>query len=91
MQLFNAAGFLMQHEIEKCARTIWECPKPVMTIKPMAAGRLTPYVGLTFAWNAIRPQDMVTVGAGSPEEAEEDIEISLAALEHRFPDLPFDI
>ena len=30
---------------------------------------------------------MVTVGAFSPQEAEEDIEISLAAIEHRFPDM----
>ena len=58
-----------------------------MTIKAMAAGRCSPYVGLTFAWNAIRAQDMVTVGAFTPDEAEEDIEISLAAIEHRFPDL----
>ena len=30
---------------------------------------------------------MVTVGAHTPDEAEEDIEISFAALEHRFPNL----
>ena len=58
-----------------------------MTIKAMAAGHCSPYVGLTFSWNAIRAQDMVTVGAFTPEEAEEEIEISLAAIEHRFPDL----
>ena len=53
----------------------------------MAAGRCTPCVGLTFSWNATRPQDMVTLGAFSPQEVEEDVEISLAAIEHRFPDL----
>lgn len=31
--------------------------------------------------------DMVTLGAFSPQEVEEDVEISLAAIEHRFPDL----
>ena len=56
-------------------------------IKSMAAGRCSPYVGLTFSWTAIRPRDMVTVGAFTPQEAQEDIEISLAAIEHRFPDL----
>ena len=30
---------------------------------------------------------MIMVGAGSSIEAEEDIEISFAALEHRLPDL----
>ena len=85
IQIFNCMGFLMQVEVESVARIIHNAKKPVMTIKPMAAGRTTPYVGLTFAWNAIRDCDMVTVGAGSALEAEEDIEISLAAIEHRFP------
>ena len=69
------------------ASIIQNAKKPVMTIKSMAAGRCSPYVGLTFSWNAIREKDMVTVGAFDPQEAEEDIEISLAAIEHRFPDL----
>ena len=80
-------GFLMQAEIEAVAPIIHNAKKPVMTIKSMAAGRCSPYVGLTFSWNAIREQDMVTVGAFSPQEAEEDIEISMAAIEHRFPNM----
>ena len=53
----------------------------------MAAGRCTPYVGFNFVWNTIRPCDLVTVGCFDPEEAEEDIEISLAAIERRRPNL----
>ena len=87
IQIFNCMGFLMQVEIETVASIIQNAKKPVMTIKSMAAGRCSPYVGLTFSWNAIREKDMVTVGAFSAHEAEEDIEISLAAIEHRFPDL----
>lgn len=87
IQIFNCMGFLMQVEIETVASIIQNAKKPVMTIKSMAAGRCSPYVGLTFSWNAIRPQDMVTLGAFSPQEVEEDVEISLAAIEHRFPDL----
>ena len=87
IQIFNCMGFLMQVEIETVALNIRNAKKPVMTIKPMAAGRVSPFVGLTFNWNVIRLQDMVTVGAFTAEEAEEDIEISLAAIEHRFPDL----
>ena len=87
IQLFNCMGFLMQVEIETVASIIHNAKKPVMTIKPMAAGRCTPYVGLTFSFNAIRPCDMVTVGAYNAQEAEEDIEIAMAALEHRFPDM----
>lgn len=87
IQIYNCMGFLMQVEIETVASIINFAKKPVMTIKPMAAGRCTPYVGLNFVWNTIRPCDMVTVGAYNAEEAFEDIEISLAAIERRFPDL----
>lgn len=87
IQIFNCMGFLMQVEIESVARIINNAKKPVMTIKPMAAGRTTPYVGLTFNWNVIRDCDMITVGASSAAEALEDIEISMAALERRYPDL----
>lgn len=87
IQIFNCMGFLMQVEIEFIAKTIHNAKKPVMTIKPFAAGRVTPYVGLTFNWNAIRERDMITVGCVSEHEAAEDIEISFAAFEKRLPDL----
>lgn len=87
IQIYNCMGFLMQIEVESIHNTIWNAKKPVMTIKPMAAGRCTPFVGLNFVWNTIRPQDMVTVGCMTPREAAEDIEISLAAIERRKPDL----
>jgi hypothetical protein len=87
IQIFNCLGFLMQIEIETIGRIIHSAKKPVMTIKPMASGRCTPYVGLTFAFSALRPIDMVTVGAFTPDEVHEDVEIARAALEHRFPNL----
>ena len=87
IQIFNCLGFLMQIEIETIASIIHNAKKPVMTIKPMAAGRVTPYVGLTFSWSALRPIDMVAVGAFRAHEVHEDVEISLAALERRFPNL----
>jgi len=87
IQIFNCMGFMMQVEIETVASIIHHAKKPVMTIKPMAAGRVTPYVGLNFSWSTIRACDMVTVGCFDAEEAEEDIEISLAALERRLPNI----
>jgi len=87
IQIYNAAGFLMQIEIETVHRIIWNAKKPVLTIKPMAAGHLNPFVGLTFAWNTLRPQDMVAVGCMTAQEAREVIEISFAALEHRLPNV----
>jgi hypothetical protein len=87
IQLFNCLGFLMQVEVESVIKIIHDAKKPVMTIKPMAAGRVSPYVGLTFNWNVLRPQDMITVGCINEHEVHEDVEISLAALERRLPDL----
>jgi len=87
IQIFNCMGFLMQIEVEGVANIIRNAKKPVMTIKPFAAGRCTPFVGLNFNWNVIRPCDMITIGASSEAEAREDIELSFAALERRAPDV----
>ena len=86
IQIYNAAGFLMQVEADWVMRIISQAQRPVMTIKPLAAGRLLPVVGLAFAWNTIRDQDMVTVGTTTPDEAYEVIELSLDLLARRIPD-----
>jgi len=80
IQLYNAAGFLMQVEVDWVHRIIRDAQKPVMTIKPLAAGRLLPLVGLAFSWATIRDQDMVTIGCSTPDEAREVIDISLTQL-----------
>ncbi|GAB4449058.1 MAG: hypothetical protein Kow00120_19220 [Anaerolineae bacterium] len=80
--IYNAMGFLMQVEVDWVARVIQNAARPVMTIKPLAAGQLRPFQGLTFVWHTIRPQDMVTVGCLSPKEASEVIELSRSILEH---------
>jgi hypothetical protein len=87
IQIYNCMGFLMQVEVESVSGIIHSAKKPVMTIKSMAAGRVTPYIGLTFSWATLRDCDMVTVGCFNPDEVHEDVEISLAALERRFPNL----
>ena len=83
IQIYNCMGFLMQVEVETVNQIIHDAKKPVMTIKPMAAGRTTPFVGLNFSWATIRDCDMVTVGCFNENEVKEDIEISLAALSRR--------
>jgi hypothetical protein len=87
IQLYNPVGFLMQIEVEGVSRIIWNAKKPVMTIKSMAAGRVSPYVGITFAFSTLRPCDMVTIGAHTVDEVHEDVEIGFAALERRPPRL----
>jgi len=87
IQPYNAAGFLCQVETDWISRVIRDAKKPVMTIKPLAAGRLLPPTGLAFVWNTIRDCDMVTIGTMSPYEAEEVIELSRAQLEQRSADV----
>jgi hypothetical protein len=83
IQIYNAAGFLMQIEVDWVHRMIWERKNPVITIKPLAAGRLLPLVGLAFSWATLRPIDCVAVGCMTPDEARECIDISLSILENR--------
>ena len=85
IQIYNCMGFLMQLEVEGIHGIIWNAKKPVMTIKSMAAGRCTPFVGLSFNYSTLRPCDMVTLGAFSPQEVHEDVEIAMAAIERRRP------
>jgi hypothetical protein len=87
IQLYNSAGFLLQVETDWVMHIIQNAKKPVMTIKPLAAGRILPPVGLAFVWSTIRDCDMVTIGTTTPYEAREAVEISLALLEKRIPDV----
>ena len=87
IQPYNCMGFLMQVEVENVSRVIWNAKKPVMTIKSMAAGRCSPYVGITYNFATIRECDMVTIGAHTADEVHEDVEIALAALEKRYPQM----
>lgn len=83
ISIFNAMGFLMPVEVDWTAHVIQNAKKPVMTIKPMAAGQLRPMQALTFSWNTIRDQDMITAGTMTPNEAEELVELSLSILDRR--------
>ena len=87
IQIYNAAGFMMQIEVDWVHRIIWQCKKPVITIKPLAVNKLPPLVGLAFNWSTIRDQDMVCIGTSTPDEVREVIEISLSILERRTPEV----
>ncbi len=83
ISIYNAMGFLMTVEVDWIAQVIQNAKKPVMTIKPMAAGQIRPFQALNFVWNTIRPIDMVTVGTMTPDEARELIDLSLSILDNR--------
>ncbi len=86
IQIYNADGFMMQMEIDWVMRIIQKAEKPVIAIKPLAAGQLLPVVGLAFAWNTIRDHDMICIGVTTPDEMKEDIDLSLDILAKRVPD-----
>jgi hypothetical protein len=83
LQPYNSEGFLCQVETDWIAKTINGAKKPVVIIKPLAAGRIMPPTGLHFVWSSIREMDMVTIGTMSTYEVEENIELSLSMLENR--------
>jgi hypothetical protein len=83
ISIYNSMGFLMQVEVDWTASIIQKAAKPVLTIKPMAAGQVRPFQGLHFVWNTIRPQDMVAVGTMTPKEAEELVDMSLQILNNQ--------
>ena len=80
---FNLAGFLMPVETDWQGRVIRETPKPVICIKPLAAGRVMPPSGIPFVYRYSKPNDMMCIGMLSPEEVEEDVAIALAAISGR--------
>jgi len=88
VSIYNAMGFLMPVEVDWIASVIRRAKKPVITIKPMAAGQIRPFQAMNFVWNTLRPCDMVVAGTIAPDEARELIDLSLDILERRTADTP---
>ncbi|MGB9681516.1 MAG: hypothetical protein ACP5RW_04330 [bacterium] len=78
---FNSIGFLSNLEVNWIAKMIREFPKPIIAIKPLAAGRLMPEQGIPFVAENIKPNDTIAIGVMSPEEVEEDVAIFLDTLQ----------
>ncbi len=88
IQLYNCAGFLMQVEVDWVMKVIQEAKQPVMTIKPLAAGKILPPAGLAFVWATLRDYAIVTIGTTTAEEANECIDLSLGFLGRRHSGVP---
>ena len=85
IQIYNPVGFLCQVETDWICRIINETPKPIIVIKPLAAGRCLPPTGLTFVYGSIKPTDTVCIGTMTTYEAEEDIALARNILAGRGP------
>ncbi|MFC1525412.1 hypothetical protein ACFL6X_01220 [Candidatus Latescibacterota bacterium] len=51
-------------------------PKPFILMKTLAAGRIPPDEGLQFALENCKPSDIISLGIGSIEEAEESLRLA---------------
>ncbi|MEA3402628.1 MAG: hypothetical protein U9R79_15420 [Armatimonadota bacterium] len=80
IQPINPIGFLCSVETDWVAGVINRTEKPVIVIKPLAAGRVNPPTGLGFVFSNIKPIDVVCIGLLCEEEAEEDLEITRQIL-----------
>ena len=87
IQPLNTIGFLCSVETDWVVRLINRTPKPVMCIKPFAAGRVLPPTGLQFVLSSCKPNDMVVLGTMSAYEAEEDLDIVEAILQGDRPEV----
>jgi hypothetical protein len=81
----NMIGFVYEdydgHEtVEERIKLVKACPKPMILMKALAAGRIPPTEGLPFVLANSKPNDMLSLGLSSLEEAEE----SLAIIETYF-------
>ncbi len=74
----NAAGFVYpgydgNESVDERIRIIQDTPKPFILMKVLAAGRIAPADGLQFALEHLKPTDMISLGLGSVEEAQESL------------------
>ncbi|NLT42804.1 MAG: hypothetical protein GXX93_09035 [Anaerolineae bacterium] len=87
IQPINSIGFLCNVETDWVVRVINRTTKPVMCIKPFAAGRVLPPTGLQFVLGSCKPSDMVVIGTMSAYEAEEDLDIAEALMRGDRPEI----
>ncbi|MFC2076886.1 hypothetical protein ACFLT7_07375 [candidate division KSB1 bacterium] len=57
------------------AELVQSIPKPFILMKTLGAGRIPPNEGLQFVAENMKPNDLVSLGFGTKEEINEDIEI----------------
>jgi hypothetical protein len=67
-------------------RVIQNTPKPFMLMKTLGAGRIPPLEGLQFVLENSKPTDIITLGLGSIEEAEESLDFVRGYLERATSD-----
>jgi len=66
---------------EHTGRIVRDTTKPVIAIKTLGAGRVEPERGFQYAFAAMKPGDLISVGLLSGEEAEFDVAVACRVLQ----------
>ncbi len=74
-QPLNTVNFMANLEVNELVQKIQHTKRQILAIKPLAAGRVLPEVGLTYCLNVIKPNDFVAIGFGSIHEADYDCQL----------------
>lgn len=70
---FVYPGYEGNESVAERIRIIQNTPKPFILMKTLGAGRIPPIDGLQFALENSKASDIITLGLGSIEEAEESL------------------
>lgn len=70
---FVYPGYEGDESVAERIRIIQNTPKPFILMKTLGAGRIPPIDGLQFALENSKPSDIISLGLGSIEEAEESL------------------
>jgi hypothetical protein len=72
---FVYPGYEGTETVQDRIKTVQETPKPFILIKTLAAGRIPPDEGLQFIAENAKPSDLISMGFGTVEEAEESMQL----------------
>jgi len=75
VQPLNVLGFQSNIEVNTLINTIRNTKIQILNIKPLAAGRLEPEIGLNFSFNNIKDNDFVACGFSCIQDADYDCQL----------------
>jgi hypothetical protein len=72
---FAYPGYQGTESVQERVAIVRGVPRPFILIKALAAGRIPPKEGLQFLADNAKPNDLISIGFGSEQEAEESMEL----------------
>lgn len=75
IQPLNTLGFQSDIEVNTLIKAINSTRKQIINIKPLAAGRIIPEIGLDFCFNNIKENDFVCCGFDNIQSADYDCQL----------------